>query len=96
MNCCIDELCNKDVISIETGCRIGYVCDVEVDTVSGNIAALLVTERSAGFSLKRSDCFRIAWCDIVVMGEETILVRNIQVHNDERKSSRSIFNLFSK
>ena len=96
MNCCIDEICNKTVINIENGCKIGYVYDVEADMCSGQISALLVTGNEKGLMLKKPDCFRILWCDIAVIGEETILVKNAPHPNNNPKGNKSIFNLFSK
>ena len=96
MNCCIDELCNKDVINIETGCRIGFVCDVEVDMDNGRISTLTVSKNDKGLSFKKSECIRICWDDIVVMGDETILVKNISCTPISDKEQKGIFNIFSK
>lgn len=96
MNCCIDEICNKTVINIENGCKVGYVYDVEADMCSGQISALLVTGAEKALLLRRPDCFRIRWCDIAVIGEETILVKNVPQPENNQKSGKSIFGLFSK
>lgn len=96
MNCCIDEICNKTVINIENGCKVGYVYDVEADMCSGQISALLVTGAEKALLLRRPDCFRIRWCDIAVIGEETILVKNVPQPENIQKSGKSIFGLFSK
>lgn len=96
MNCCIDEICNKTVINIENGCKVGYVYDVEADMCSGQISALLVAGNEKGLMLRRPECFRISWCDIAVIGEETILVKNIPLQQNNHKSGKSIFGLFSK
>lgn len=39
----------KEVVNICDGCRLGYVCDVELDLISGRIIALLLPG-PAGFS----------------------------------------------
>lgn len=96
MNCCIDELCNKDVINIENGCKVGYVYDVEVDMCSGQISTLLVSVAEKGLMLRKPECFRILWSDIVVIGEETILVKNVPQVKVGMQTNRSIFNIFSK
>lgn len=96
MNCCIDEICNKDVINIENGCRVGYVFDVEIDTCSGQISKILVTHSEKAIQFKRPECLKISWEDIVVMGEETILVKNIPPYQQQDKQSKNIFNIFSK
>lgn len=96
MNCCIEELCNKDVINIENGSRIGFVCDVEVDISTGQISALTVAGNSKNISFKKPDCLKICWSDIVVMGEETILVKNVPQCCVEAKEQKRIFDIFSK
>ncbi len=96
MNCCIDELCNKDVINIENGSRVGYVCDVEVDMSSGHISTLLISGGGGGLSFKRSEYLRICWADIVVMGKETILVKNVPDNHIPQKTGKGIFDIFSK
>ncbi len=96
MSCMIEELQNKDVISIENGCRIGYVCDVEAEVCTGKIKSIIVCQPSSGFSLRRCDTYKIDWCDIVVMGEETILVKNACVCPPRSSSAKGFFNIFSK
>ncbi len=76
MVCCIAELCSKDVIDIESGNRIGYVADVDVDSCSGHVVALCV-KTDGFFSLKPPPPIRIQWCDIAVIGQETVLVKNV-------------------
>ena len=96
MSCLIEELQNKDVISIENGCRIGFVSDVEAEVCSGKISAIIVSSPPSGFTLKRPETFRVCWGDIVVMGDETILVKNAAPCTCSKKSSVGIFNIFSK
>ena len=96
MSCMIEELQNKDVISIENGCRIGYVCDVEAEVYSGKIKAIIVCSPPAGFSFRRCETYKINWCDIVVMGEETILVKNASLCQQKNTAGRGFFNIFSK
>lgn len=96
MFCSIDEICNKDVINIENGCRVGYVCDVEIDMCSGHICSLLVTKHDKAISFRRPDCIKICWTDIVVMGNETILVKNVPSLQDNQRSSRRFSDIFAK
>ena len=88
MNCCIQDLCEKDVINIKTGCCLGPVCDVEIDTEDGKLVAILVYGKGKllGFGGKEGD-IRIPWCDISVIGEDIILVggENIHPHRQERR-----------
>lgn len=39
------EMQCKDVINIETGCKIGYVCDIEIDTNCACIRAIIVEKK---------------------------------------------------
>jgi len=76
MGCCrIEDMQNKEVICIKDGTKLGCVCDVEIDVCSGKLAAIVVYGRSKCFGLlgREEDCV-INWCDIEVIGEDTILV----------------------
>ena len=42
MICGIVELRNKDVIDISTGERLGYVCDVEVNTCTACLESIRI------------------------------------------------------
>ncbi len=75
-NCCsITDLRSKEVISSKTGCRLGNVCDVEIDTCDGKLVAIIIWGRGrCGGLLGRDDDIRICWDDIDVIGKDTILV----------------------
>lgn len=70
------SLRQKEVISITTAERLGYVSDVEISEKTGNIEAIIVP---------RKDCFFkrifggaelvIPWHSIEVVGEDVVLVR---------------------
>jgi YlmC/YmxH family sporulation protein len=75
MNCCITDLRNKEVISAKNGCRLGFVSDVEIDTCSGCLTAIIIWGKSRCFGLMgRDEDIKICWKDIEVIGDETILV----------------------
>ena len=42
MLCQIVELRNKDIINMKDGTRLGYADDVEIDTCSGRVCAIVV------------------------------------------------------
>ncbi|MGI6773167.1 MAG: YlmC/YmxH family sporulation protein [Clostridiales bacterium] len=75
-NCCLNDLFRKEVINIDTGNRYGFVCDVEVNVCTGRISAIILYGKNKfwGFG-GREDDKRIPWEDIVVIGDETILVK---------------------
>ena len=76
MNCCVTDLREKEIINLKDGCRLGAVCDVEIDTCTGRLLALIVYGKSKllGFGGRGED-IRICWEEIEVIGDDTILVR---------------------
>lgn len=75
MACRIADMRHKEVINVKDGVKIGYVDDVEFDTVSAELTALVVYGRSRFFGLfGRDDDIVITWQDIQVIGEDTVLV----------------------
>lgn len=76
MDCCrITDLHSKQVINTKTGCRLGCVSDVEVNTCDGRLVALIIWGKSRLLG-RRDDDIRILWKDIEVIGDDTILVCN--------------------
>ena len=65
----------KEVVNVCDGCRMGYVCDVEVDCRCGQIVAIVVPGKGKGFGLLgcRED-FVIPWKCIRQIGDDIILV----------------------
>ena len=75
MNCGITELRNKEVINKNDGCRLGHVCDIEVDTCCGRVAALIIYGRPRCMGLLgREPDIRICWENVEVIGDDTVLV----------------------
>lgn len=72
--CCrIVDLRCKEVISISDGSRLGYVNDVEIDTCTGRLAAIIVPgQGKLGFLGRRED-FVIPWEAIRRIGDDIIL-----------------------
>lgn len=75
MGCCIAELRNKEVICKSNGARLGNVDDVEIDIKDGRLVSIIIygKSRMMGFWGKCED-ITIPWCEIDVIGEDTILV----------------------
>lgn len=75
MRCRIVELRHKEVISAGDGTRLGFVDDVEVDTCSAKLVAIVIYGRFRflGSFGKRND-ITICWENIKLIGEDTILV----------------------
>ncbi|MBQ4332262.1 MAG: YlmC/YmxH family sporulation protein [Clostridia bacterium] len=71
----ITDMHDKEVINICDGTRLGFVDDMEVDTCTAQITALVICGHSRLLgALGRSPDIVIQWKDIEVIGEETILV----------------------
>lgn len=96
MFCSVEEICNKDVINIENGNRVGYVLDVEIDICSGRVCSLIVVKNEKAVSLRRPESIKICWSDIAVMGSETILVKNVPQIQSPPKVNKRFSDIFSK
>ena len=76
MKCSINSLCDKDVISVENGRNVGTVSDVEFDTCTGCITALIICGKQGFFGLvSKTEDIRINWSDIEVIGNDSILIK---------------------
>ncbi len=76
----IAELRYKEVINVETGSRYGYVEDVQFDTDSGRVSALIIPGRLRLFGLlgRREDVV-IPWQAVRRLGEDLILVEQCEL-----------------
>ncbi len=95
MNCSLTELRNKEVINATNGCRIGFVDDLEVNTCSAKICALIIYGRLKCFGLlgRRDDCV-IPWEQISLIGEDTILVGGEGEFRPKRRKKPHFFKKF--
>ena len=91
MVCRIVELRHKEVINSSNGCRIGYVDDVEVDTLTARVSSVIVYGRPRCFGiLGRNEDFVIPWSDIQLIGEDTILVScNVNYQQKKKRTPKS-------
>ena len=93
MICRITDMHNKEVINVCDGQRLGCVDDVEVDTCTAELVAIVVHGRGKLFGLLgRCDDIVIGWREIEVIGEETVLVNRPTpaVCNCTRKNGSNI------
>ena len=75
MICRITELHDKEVINLDNGNRLGCVDDVEVDSCSARLCAIVIHGRQRLFGIGGNEPdIVIRWEDIEVIGDETILV----------------------
>ena len=75
MLCRFNDFCEKDVVSITTGSKIGRVDDLEIDTECARVRCFIIYGRKRFFGiLGREDDIYIPWDDVKVFGEDAILV----------------------
>ena len=66
MNCRITDLRAKEVICVKDGSRLGNVCDVEIDTCTGQLCAIIVFGRARWCGIGgRDNDICIPWKDIL-------------------------------
>ena len=88
MHCRIADLRDKDVICIQDGTCLGRVGDVEVDTCTARLTAIIIYGRPKclGMMGYEDDCV-ICWEDIKLIGEDTILVSCCPQHRPRHRRS---------
>ncbi len=92
MNCSITDLRSKEVINAKNGCRLGQVCDVEIDTCTGSLVSIIIWGRGKGFGLfGRDEDIKVCWQDIEVIGDDTILVCSDVCCGNQQKGKKGIF-----
>lgn len=70
-----NDLRCKEIINVKTGARLGYPDDIEFDSCTAKICRIIVFGRAKFFGLfGREEDLCIKWCNIEVIGEDTILV----------------------
>ena len=71
----IGDLRNRDVINMRDGVRIGFLGDVEINTQTASLEALVVYGRPRFFGLfGHEEDQVIPWRDIRMIGEDAVLV----------------------
>jgi YlmC/YmxH family sporulation protein len=86
--CRISDLRYKEVINVRDGSCLGYVSDIEVDTVTAKIMSLIIYGKAKLFGLFfRGEDTVIQWSDIEVIGEDTILINMRPEYRDHHVKS---------
>lgn len=71
----VAELRRKEVIDSLSGSRVGFIDDVEIDTLTAGVRSVVIFGRPRFFGLLgKSDDVIIPWSDITLIGEDTVLV----------------------
>lgn len=92
----ITELCEKEIINLRDGSKLGNVSDVEIESTTGNLTAIIVSPKQKlfGFSNK-GDEIRINLNQIQVIGDDTILVDvDSAVHPQRKVTQNKISTIF--
>ncbi len=89
MICRITNLHDKEVINVCDGSRLGCVDDVEVDTCTAQLTALVIFGRPKLLGLLgHEDDVVIPWREIEIIGDETILVSRPHPPTEKPRSRR--------
>ena len=85
----------KEIINVRTGCRLGFPDDVEFDSCTAKICRIIIFGRPRCFGLfGREDDLFIKWCDVEVIGEDTILVSCEDTAHSPKKKRKFFESLF--
>ena len=94
MICSFSNLRNKEVVNVKTGLKLGYVDDIEIDTVTGDVVSLIVYGRPRALGIMgRDEDITIKCSDIHLIGEDTILVSFCNDTICKKQRSFSVENL---
>ena len=84
----VAELRRKEVIDSLSGSRVGFIDDIEIDTMTSSVRAVVVFGRPRLFGLLgKSDDLIIPWTDITLIGEDTVLITT-NVKSKQNKFTR--------
>ncbi len=93
----VTDLRYKEVINLCNGACLGCVSDVEFDTTTACLVAIVIFGRLKFFGLfGREDDIIIPWGEIEVIGEDTILVRFKEHFRNPRVRKKGFFPGFSQ
>lgn len=82
----LSVLCEKDIISISTGQNIGRADDIEFSEKTAKVENLVVFGRPKLFGLLgRGKDIRIAWSDVITIGQDVILINSREINTSEKK-----------
>ncbi|HHX02334.1 MAG TPA: YlmC/YmxH family sporulation protein [Firmicutes bacterium] len=71
------ELQRLDVINVEDGRFLGYVCDVDLDPDTGELRFLVLERPDKGLlRFFRHEDLEIPWQEVVLIGVDVVLVRS--------------------
>lgn len=88
----LEELRDKEVISVTDGSRYGYVGDLSLDLDTGQVRELIIPGEARFFGLLgRKEDRAIPWDNVRRFGEDTILVEGTPAVRPRLKEKKSWF-----
>lgn len=85
----VAELRRKEVIDSQSGSRVGFIDDIEIDTLTAGVRSVVIFGRPRLFGLLgKNDDVIIPWSDITLIGEDTVLVAT-NVRNKQKVFSKT-------
>ncbi len=94
MICNFSDLRNKEVVSVQTGLKLGYIDDIEINTADKSVLSLIIYGRPRALGMLGRDDDIIIKCEnIQLIGEDTILVNTSDSSIFTKSRSFSVENL---
>ena len=86
-SCRVTDLRHKEIINSADGCRLGYIDDVEIDTVTANMVSVIIYGKPKFFGLLgRYEDLVIRWENIELKGHDTVLISGVPLPQGRRKA----------
>ena len=70
----ISDLRHKEVINMSDGERLGFVFDMEIDSITGHINTIIVPGKQKQKIFGKNNGVRIPWASISKIGDDLIVV----------------------
>ena len=69
------DLFCMEVINLCDGGRLGYPSSLELCAEDGKVTAIIIQKECGLFGFGKSEHYRIPWCRVECIGEDTVLVK---------------------
>ena len=69
------DLFCTEVINLCDGGKLGYPSALEFCAEDGKVTALIIPKDCGLFSFSKAEHYRIPWCRVECIGEDTVLVK---------------------
>ncbi len=80
----ISEFQLKDIVNVTNGKKLGRLADIELNSTTGAISALIIEQSGKKFGLfGKEEEIVVSWINIVKIGGDVILVRHGETTTNE-------------